>query len=103
MVYSRGRSHVHPLLVLHVRRAGTNGQRIGYSISKKVGAAVVRNRLKRRLRELTRSNLDHWRQGVDLVFVVRTIARDASSRDLQEAVTDLINRAGLCINEERKT
>jgi ribonuclease P protein component len=92
--YRRGRSWAHPLLALHVlpRREGV---RVGVTVSKKVGGAVVRNRVRRRLREAIRVRLPEWRTGFDLVLVARTAAAEASFGDLAASVDELAKRGRL--------
>lgn len=109
-VYARKRSWALPLLVLYVRRHGTptapertgetivaaETRRFGFSVSKKVGKAHDRNRVKRRLREICRKNGAAWRHhGFDVIFVARSSAAEASYSDLEEAACRLMARAGL--------
>jgi ribonuclease P protein component len=100
-VYGRKRSWAHPLLALYVRRHGggsdekTETRRFGFSVSKKVGKAHDRNRVKRRLRALCRAHRGEWRRGFDAVFVARTAAQAASYTELEGAVCDLMRRADL--------
>ena len=93
-VYRAGKSWAHPLVALHVV-PGEAGQRIGISVSKKVGKAVVRNRARRRLREVVRALLPEWKRGFDAVLVVRTAAAEAEFSALHEAVAELARRARL--------
>jgi ribonuclease P protein component len=93
-VYRRGRSWGHPLLVLHVLPADSS-RRLGISVSKKVGGAVVRNRVRRRLREILRAALPGTRSGFDLILVARAAAAKATFAELAEAVQSLVQRARL--------
>jgi ribonuclease P protein component len=92
--YRRGRSWAHPLLALHVlpRR---EGMRVGVTVSKKVGGAVVRNRVRRRLRQAIRLRLPQWRSGFDLVVVARTAAAEASFDALGSVIDELAKRGRL--------
>lgn len=93
-VYRVGRSWAHPLLALNVlSRPGE--QRVGISVSKKVGKAVQRNLVRRRLRELLRASLPHWKVGFDAVVVARASAADASYSELAAAVSELARRGRL--------
>ena len=81
--------------MLYVRRSKGVEQRIGFSVSKKIGGAVERNRVKRRLREVCRTALPRLTQGFDAVFVARVRVKDLPYSDLIEIVSDLFARAKL--------
>ncbi len=88
-VYRRGqRVSSRDLTLLYVR---SNQKRIGFSVSKKVGVAVVRNRTKRRLRECIRPQLDKIRNGL-YVIVARPTAAERSFDELQKQVLSLLKR-----------
>lgn len=98
--YSRGRSFVHDLMVLYVlRRQGDDcrtisGRRIGFVVSKKQGGAVVRNRIKRRMREAVRQRIDELPSGpFDLVFVGRARLKAATWPSVESAVAELARRS----------
>jgi ribonuclease P protein component len=93
-VYRGGRSWAHPLAALHVRESGA-GKRLGVSVSKKVGKAVERNRVRRRLREILRAQVPGWKVGFDAVIVARAAAAGAEFSDLTAAVHELARRARL--------
>jgi ribonuclease P protein component len=81
------------MMVLYVRPAEHGGTRFGYSLSKKLGGAVQRNRMKRRLREICRSRVGEISAGFDLVVVGRSRLRTASFAEIQDALTDLCRKA----------
>ena len=106
LIYKRGRENVHPLAVLYVMRRTGNltalapGRRVGFVVSKKQGKAVVRNRIKRRLREAMRLRLGELKPGAyDLVFVGRGRMKTATWPEVQEAVRILLQRGGILVDQ----
>lgn len=90
-VYRRGkRVSTRDLTLLYVKN---RQKRVGFSVSKKVGVAVVRNRTKRRLRECVRPLLDRMSGGL-YVFVARPSAAEQSLAQLSRQVDQLLSRAG---------
>jgi ribonuclease P protein component len=77
--------------------------RIGFSVSRRVGGAVVRNRVKRRLREIVRKRLSHVALGWDIVITARTSAAEAEYGALEEDLRETFSRARLWRTEERGT
>ena len=71
-LYSRGKSAVTPYLVVYCRPNKGGENRLGDTVSAKLGHAVVRNRIRRQLREIVRLNRGRLRQGYDLVVVARS-------------------------------
>ena len=70
-------------------------RRWGFSVSKKVGKAHDRNRVKRRLREICRLEQNGWQSGFDAVFIARVPSATATFDELRQAVCELIERARL--------
>jgi len=86
-----------PTLVLHVGPSGTDHVRVGMVVSKAVGNAVTRNRVKRRLRHLTVSELDRTPVGTDVVVRALPPAAEAGPRlgqDLASAWATALRRLG---------
>jgi len=94
-VYKRGKSFSNYLLVLYIYRNNSNFNRMGVSISKKVGKSVTRNRIKRLIKECYRLNSDNINQGFDLVFIARNPAKGKSYKDIEKSIINLFNKAGL--------
>jgi ribonuclease P protein component len=93
LVFSDGRSQANRLLVLRMLPNGLDVSRFGFSVSKRLGNAVARNKVKRRLRELAR--LIPTRKGWDLVVVARQPAGAASYQYLEQALADLLKKGRL--------
>lgn len=87
----------HPLVVMSWLPNGLEYSRFGFSVGRRVGKAVQRNRVKRRLREAVRLRIQHGEiaTGWDVVFVARYPMQEASFRQVDEAVGLLLRRAGL--------
>ncbi len=82
-------------MVLYARKNHTGTNRIGITVSKKLGKAHIRNRVRRRLREAYRLNEDRFTPGWDIVVVARSRAVDASFACLTEGYLSLAQKAGL--------
>lgn len=94
-VRRRGRSASGPLIALYVLPVRPPDVRVGFSVSKKVGKAVIRNRVKRRLREAVRHELPSIRPGTELVFIARPAAAGASYWEIAESVQAAFRRTGV--------
>ena len=83
------------LLVLYARKNRTAENRVGITVSKKLGKAHVRNRTRRRIREVYRLNEAKFRPGWDIVVVARTKAVDAEFSQLTKSFLALAKKAGI--------
>jgi ribonuclease P protein component len=97
LVYEKGKSWADREIVIRVLPNGLDGTRFGLSVSRKVGKAVVRNRIKRRLREILRQ-MD-LPPGWDIIVVARNPAASAHYTNLGRSVGNLLARAGLLAGE----
>ena len=83
------------LLVLYARPNRTGRNRVGITAGKKLGKAVVRNRVRRRLREVYRLNEDKFQPGWDIVVVARSRCITASFEKLTDSYLSLAGKAGI--------
>ena len=88
-VYRRGKSYANRYLVMYVLSNQTEGNRLGISVSKKVGNSVIRHHLTRLIRESYRLHEDMFNSGLDIVVIVRGTARDASFHQISSALKHL--------------
>ena len=87
--------HANSYLVFYARKNRTSANRVGVTVGKKLGCAVVRNRVRRRLREVYRLNEDRFLPGWDIVVVARSRCIKADFRKLTEAYLALAEKAGV--------
>jgi ribonuclease P protein component len=84
-----GRSRAHPLLILRFRRNELGRDRYGISTGKRLGNAVVRNRVRRRIRE-TLMGMDRTTSGWDVLVVARPASATATYTELRDALQRLM-------------
>lgn len=94
-LYYKGKSAGNRYLVIYCARNRLEVTRVGLTVSTKLGHAVVRNRVRRRLREIVRHNQDCLPSGYDLVIVARTAAVEAEFAALEKSFRTLTGRLGL--------
>ena len=92
-LYNRGKSAVTPHMVLYCVN------RFGYTVSIKLGHAVVRNRVRRRLREVVRLNAGSVKTGYDIVIVARTRCINAKFSHIEQDYLAACRKLGLMRDE----
>lgn len=91
--------HANGYLVLYARKNRMNTNRVGVTVGKKLGHAVVRNRVRRRLREVYRLNEDKFLPGFDIVVVARSRCIRADFQKITAAYLSLAQQAGILKEE----
>lgn len=88
-VYRSGKSLANKCLVMYIIPNELNKNRIGISVSKKVGNSVVRHHLARLIRESYRLSEEHFQCGYDIVIIARTGAKEKSYHEVESALIHL--------------
>ena len=88
-VYRQGKSYANRYLVMYVLENHTEGNRLGISVSKKVGNSVIRHHLTRLIRESYRLHEDMFNNGLDIVVIARSTARDISYHETESSLLHL--------------
>lgn len=94
-IYRKGKSAVSPQLVIYCQRNRRGHSRLGVSVSTKLGCAVVRNRVRRRIREIYRLNKAKMLPGYDLIVVARVRAVETDYQKLDRTYLRLLERLDL--------
>lgn len=94
-LYAKGKTAASPYLAIYCRRNGGKDNRLGFTVSTKLGNAVKRNRVRRRLREIYRLNEEKLRHGYDLVVVARFRCVGARYQDMERSFLQLANKLDL--------
>ncbi|WP_090093088.1 ribonuclease P protein component [Clostridium uliginosum] len=107
IVYKRGKSFANNTLVMYMLKNKKNKDKdgivynkVGISVSKKVGNSVVRSKCKRLITESFRLNYDNIIKGYDCIFIARNPMKNKNYFETEKAMKNLIKKAGLCNDEK---
>jgi ribonuclease P protein component len=97
LVYNNGRSWAGREVVIKALPNGLDLTRYGFAVGRRVGKAVVRNKVKRRLREILKQA--PLQNGWDIVLIARAPAAQTDYKNLEKCIGNLLNRAGISVGE----
>ena len=84
-IYRKGKSYANSYIVMYVDKTGEDNK-LGISVSKKVGNSVVRHRITRLIRECFRLNKEKFIEGINIVIIARTGAKDIDYSKMESAI-----------------
>lgn len=94
-VYDSGNSFSTKFLVIFYKLNGYSYNRVGISTTKKLGNSVIRNRVKRLIKENYRLNCNKMKTGYDLIFLARVRAKEADYKDIEKSMYYLLKKVKL--------
>lgn len=98
-VYKRGKNYWNKNLILYVKKNDLNNSRIGFSVTKKIGNSVVRNKIRRRMKEIYRLNFNNIKEGYDIIFIPKKNVVNITYQDLESAMLHLLKIGRLLKNK----
>ena len=101
-VYRKGKSYANKYLVMYVLKNETEENRIGISVSKKVGNSVIRHHITRLIRESYRLHEDMFNSGLDIVVIARSTAREVGYHEIVSAMLHLGGLHGIIKKDSEK-
>ena len=101
IVYSRGKAVSNKLFVLYTykNKKLIDTNRLGISVSKKVGKSVVRNRVRRIVYEIYRLNLHSLKTGYDIIFIAKSKSKDEVYTEIERSIINLLKK-GIMFREK---
>ena len=92
VVYKKGKSYANRHLIMYVLENNTEENRLGISVSKKVGNSVVRHRVTRLIRESYRLNKESIKKGYDIVIIARASAKEMGYHEIESSLLHLVKK-----------
>ena len=101
IVYNKGTSHANRYLVMYVLKNDSDRNRLGISVSKKVGNSVIRHHITRLVREGYRLHEEIFNRGLDIVVIARVNAKRATYHEVEKSILNLANLHQIRENEKK--
>lgn len=92
-VYSVGKNHWNRNFVLYIRKNNLDETRVGFTVTKKHGNAVIRNKIRRQMKEAYRLNFHNVKNGYDLVFIPKRNITNISYKELEGSMIHIMQIA----------
>ena len=102
-VYKNGTHFSQRALVLYLTTSKTKAIKVGFAVTKKIGKAVVRNKIRRQLREVVRKYLPNLKQNYNIILVARENVTNFTFRELENQFVDLIKKAEILLEYEENS
>ena len=102
IVYKKGKSYANRYLVMYLLENKLDKNRIGISVSKKVGNSVIRHRVKRLIKESYRLKNGNFAQGYDIIVIARTTAKGKNYQEIESAIIHLAKLHHIIIDPAEK-
>lgn len=99
-IYKSGRRVSSLFFVMYIKKNDLGYSRLGVSVSKKVGKSVIRNKIKRQIKEIVRQNYDFINSGWDIVFSVKPAAVQLNYAQMEKEIINLLKR-GRIYNDKK--
>lgn len=93
LVYKKGKKFYNRYFILIIKKKGKQNTRVGFSITKKYGNAVERNRMKRQLREIIRKQAHSLKKGIDMVVIPKKNTKELSFSQLNESLRAVLEKS----------
>ncbi|WP_058486398.1 ribonuclease P protein component [Defluviitalea phaphyphila] len=98
-VYNKGNSIANRFLVMYKLKNGKDKNRLGISVSKKVGNSVVRNRITRLIRESYRLKEEEIKKGWDIVIIARVASKNSDYNEISKSIYNLLKKSEMLYNK----
>ncbi|HOE56977.1 MAG TPA: ribonuclease P protein component [Bacillota bacterium] len=99
-VYNEGKYYVDKYVVMYIIKNNAAFNRIGFSVSKKIGNSVVRNKIRRQMKEIYRGFANNTKSGHDIVFTARAGIGSVNFSVIENSMITILKRAKLQKSEE---
>lgn len=97
-IYKNGKNYWNRNLVMYIKKNGLDHSRIGYTVTKKIGNSVVRNRIRRRMKEIFRKNFDKIKEEYDIILIPKKNVIDIDYQQLESAMLHIFKLANILKN-----